>query len=232
MTEDTLLVERYSKLTTSFVYDVLRMGGRPHQLVNHQVQRMITDKTIAGIAYCVRFEAILSEYQEKKGRNLFWEMLEDDKAGMIVVIESAADDGVLGDNFVHGLKVKGCTGVVVNGGIRDRDELHKLELPIFGRFASAGSSRPRAMTELQVPITLGSQTSMPVAVNPGDIILADGDGVVVVPRHLADQVLEDSEQLAVLEGRRRDGLNSGRDPVEVFREIPLFGHIRPLVSGS
>lgn len=230
MTDDASLVERYSKLSTCFVYDVLSIGGFPHQMVHRDVQRMITDRTIAGVAFCVKGETIYSEHQKKHDKNLFWEMLGYDTTGMIVVIEGGADDVVLGDNFVHGLKVKGCTGVVANGGIRDRDELHKIAVPIYGRFASAVSASKWEMTDLQVPVTLEGQTSTRVTVNPGDIILADGDGVVVVPRHLAEQVLEDAEQLGVLEEKRRDGLNSGRDPVEVFREVPLFGHIRPLMQ--
>lgn len=232
MIEDAVLVERYSRLTTTFVYDVMKIGGYPHQLLHHEIQRMITDRTIAGIAFCVRFEPVLSDHQIKKDRNLFWEMLEHDTTGKIVIIEGGAADGVLGDNFVHGLKVKGCTGIVANGSIRDRDELRKLDVPIFARFASAGSARERAMTDIEVPITMESRTAMPVTVTPGDVIIADGDGVVVVPRRLAEQVLEDAEQLAELEGQRRDGLNSGRDPVEVFKAIPLFGHIRPLPQGA
>lgn len=232
MIDDASLVERYSKLSTCFVYDVLSMGGFPHQMVHRDVQRMITNRTIAGVAFCVKGETIYSQHQKTHDKNMFWEMLGHDTTGKIVVIESGADVVVMGDNFVHGLKVKGCVGIVANGGMRDRDEMHEIDVPIYGRFASAVSPLKWEITDLQVPVTLDGQTSSQVTVNPGDIILADGDGAIVVPRHLAEQVLEDAEQLGVLEKKRRDGLSSGRDPVEVFREVPLFDHIRPLRQKS
>lgn len=233
MTDNADLATRYSRLTTAFVSDVLRIGGIPHAVVHHSVHRMISKKTIAGRAFCVRGETILGGVPATD-RNVRLEMFQRVASGEIVVIESGGyEAGVMfGDNVVEALHVRGCTGIVTDGGIRDRDALDELGMPIFGRFATPLSSGGQwNMTDLQVPIHLKGQTSTQVVVHPGDMILADGDGVVVVPHQHAEQVLEDAEKLAEIEVVRSRGLMSGRDAGEVFGETPLFQHIRPLTTG-
>lgn len=230
MIDIAALAGRYSKLTTAFVSDVLRIGGEPHQVVHHSVQRMTSRKTIAGPAFCVHGETILGGIP-KREYTARLEMFQRLASGEIVVIESGGyEAGVMfGDNVVSALHVRGCGGIVTDGGIRDRDALDELGMPIFGRFATPVSSGGQwNMTDLQVTISLRGQTSNQVAVHPGDMVVADGDGVVVVPRQFAEQVLEDAERLAVVEAERSKGLMSGQDAGEVFKATPLFQHIRLL----
>jgi regulator of RNase E activity RraA len=67
-----------------------------------------------------------------------------------------------------------------------------------------------------------------VLVRPGDLILADGDGVVVIPREVAEQIIADSEELARIEQRIGRELRAGADRRDVFENNPRFGHIRKI----
>lgn len=230
MTTTSSLIERYSRLTTAFVSDVLRVGGAPHQVMHHSIQRMISTKTMAGPAFCVHGETILGG-TPKRDRNVRLEMFQRIATGDIVVVATGGYENAVdvGDNLMEALHMRGCSGFVIDGGIRDRDAIAELGMPVFGRFATPVYSGGQwDMTDLQVPISLKGQTTDQVTVHPGDMIVADGDGVVVVPRRFAEQVAEDAEKLASVEAERSKGLMSGRDPGEVFQETPLFGHIRLL----
>ena len=114
------------------------------------------------------------------------EALERVPAGRVVVIEARGEQGcaTLGDILVARLKAKGAAGAVTDGALRDVTEIARVGLPVF----AAGSAAPPSISALhfaawEVPIGCGG-----VAVLPGDVVVGDGDGVVVVPRALAPEV--------------------------------------------
>lgn len=114
------------------------------------------------------------------------EALERVPAGRVVVIEARGERGcaTLGDILVARLKAKGAAGAVTDGALRDVAEIARVGLPVF----AAGSAAPPSIAALhfaawEVPIGCGG-----VAVLPGDVVVGDGDGVVVVPRALAPEV--------------------------------------------
>lgn len=115
--------------------------------------------------------------------------IEEATPGAVLVIDGRgrADIAVLGDILVERLKVRGVVGMVSDGGVRDFEETLKSALPLY----AAGPAAPASVTglaggDLQTPIGCGG-----VAVIPGDVIKADGDGVIVIPRALAAEVGRD-----------------------------------------
>jgi len=110
------------------------------------------------------------------------------RPGTAVVIEdaAAADVGTIGSNNILGWKAKGCVGVVTSAGARDTDEITAQRMPLY--FAKPGRGIRPGRNEIESvnrPIVVGG-----VQVRPGDVIVADGDGVVVVPRQDAEEVAE------------------------------------------
>jgi regulator of RNase E activity RraA len=110
------------------------------------------------------------------------------RPGTAIVIDEApnADVGSIGSNNIMGWKVRGAVGVVTGATARDTDEVITEEVPLYMRKVGRGIRPWRNEVEsVNRPVVVGG-----VLVNPGDVIVADGDGVVVVPRDVAFQVAE------------------------------------------
>lgn len=117
--------------------------------------------------------------------------------GQVLVMDCRRDARAAsgGSILLMRLKVRGAAGVVTDGGLRDSMAIAKMDFPVYG----AGGSAPLNLAihhavDLNVPIGCGG-----VAVFPGDVIVGDGEGVVVIPRHLADEVARDAREQDILE---------------------------------
>ena len=118
------------------------------------------------------------------------------RKGTALVIDDAPDSdvGSLGSNNIMSWKLAGCVGVVTNATARDTDEIITEKIPLYFRKVGRGIRPGRNEIEsVNRPIVCGG-----VLVEPGDVIVADGDGVVVVPRAKAKEVAEYAQ--AVIEG--------------------------------
>jgi len=117
--------------------------------------------------------------------------------GQVLVMDCRRDTRAAsgGSILITRLKVRGAAGVVTDGGLRDSEAIASMDFPVFG----AGGSAPLNLAvhhavDINVPIACGG-----VAVFPGDVIVGDAEGVVVVPRHLADEVARDAMEQETME---------------------------------
>jgi 4-hydroxy-4-methyl-2-oxoglutarate aldolase len=118
------------------------------------------------------------------------------RKGSALVIDEAPDSdvGSIGSNNIMGWKLRGCVGVVTSATARDTDEIATQEVPLYFRKPGRGIRPGRNEIEsVNRPIECGG-----VLVRPGDVIVADGDGVIVVPREVAREVAEYAR--TILEG--------------------------------
>ena len=125
------------------------------------------------------------------------------RKGSALVIEEApdADVGSIGSNNILSWKVRGCVGVVTSATARDTDEIETQKIPLYFKKPGRGIRPGRNEVEsVNRPVVCGG-----VLVKPGDVIVADGDGVVVVPRGVAAQVAEYAHKIIEGDkaGRRR-----------------------------
>jgi regulator of RNase E activity RraA len=125
------------------------------------------------------------------------------RAGSVIVIDAGedGDTGSIGSNNILVWKTRGAVGVVTSGGARDTDEIIKQKVPLYLKRLGRGIRPGRNEVEsVDQPIMCGG-----VLVRPGDVIVADGDGVVVVPREQAEAVALAARQIleSDKEGRRR-----------------------------
>jgi 4-hydroxy-4-methyl-2-oxoglutarate aldolase len=112
--------------------------------------------------------------------------VEQCRDGDVVVVAptSASDHGYLGELIATALQARGVRGFVVDAGVRDVAELRELQFPVWSRYVSARGTVKETVGDVNVPITCAGQR-----VEPGDVVLADDDGVVIVPRADAAEVL-------------------------------------------
>lgn len=136
--------------------------------------------------------------------------MEDIEDGDFCVIDqSGVDSGLLGSNNALGGRKRGARGYVTNGGVRDTDELIVEKVPVWSAFVSQSMVQARLQFDAKdVPVAVGG-----VTVNPGDVVVADGDGVIVVPREIAREVAGHArrELTGDKAGRRRLYIDLGMD---------------------
>lgn len=139
------------------------------------------------------------------------------RKGTAVVIDDApnSDVGTIGSNNIMGWKLRGCVGVVTNAGGRDTDEVATEQMPLYLRHVARGIRPGRNEIEsVNRPIECGG-----VLVRPGDVIVADGDGVIVVPREKAQEVTDYAK--ATLEGDKK-----GRQGLYKQLDLPADDSVR------
>jgi 4-hydroxy-4-methyl-2-oxoglutarate aldolase len=127
----------------------------------------------------------------------------------VVVDQSGVDVGILGSNNSLAYYAKGAVGFITNGGVRDTDELILQKVPVWSKFVSQKMNQGRIQFDANdVPVNIGG-----VVIYPGDVIVADGDGVIAVPRKIAFEVGKYAHQElnADKAGRRKIYENMGRE---------------------
>ncbi|WP_327726664.1 4-carboxy-4-hydroxy-2-oxoadipate aldolase/oxaloacetate decarboxylase [Streptomyces sp. NBC_00487] len=107
---------------------------------------------------------------------------------LVVTTTSPSTDGMFGELFATALRRRGVRGLVINAGIRDTAELRAMDFPAWAAVVSPQGTVKATGGSVNVPVVIGGQV-----VRPGDVILADDDGVVVVPREKARRTAEASE---------------------------------------
>jgi 4-hydroxy-4-methyl-2-oxoglutarate aldolase len=224
----------FSRIPTSAVADVLRAGGLPHRVLSSRVAHLTPGKRLAGPAYCVRGETALGAPEPSNTQNIRFELYRRILPGSVLLIGTGGYDeaAVFGENIALSAIARGCLGAVVDGGVRDRDALAQLHFPVYARFTTPVSSAGRwRVVELDEPLFMPGQTTAQILVNPGDWLVGDGDGVVVVPSEHAKDVASDAERLAKTEEMRRPDLIAGEDPEKVFNSMDRYGHVRRYAMG-
>lgn len=169
----------------------------------------------AGPAYTIRYIPLREDLQPEQyldhPNNKMRPAIESSiPPGSVLVLDAnqRSDVGMLGGNLITRMKVRGVAGAVTDGGMRDIPELKTIDFPMFVREMAPPPSFTKLMiADVQCPVSCGG-----VSIFPGDIVVGDSEGVVVVPAHLAEEIAEAGLAQDAIEDYVRRRLERG-DPL-------------------
>lgn len=184
------LIARFRKVATASVADAVdKVAGR-RGYMDHQIKPRINDKKIVGPAVTV-LEGPTEEFVPPTHA---LDAIDESPEGSVICISigGEAEVAVWGGLMTAGAVANKHEGAVLDGGVRDLVEIKRdYDFPVFARSVSPGTTLGRFKTlAAHVPVRIGG-----IMVNPGDIIVGDVDGVVVVPRQHAEAVLAMAEEI-------------------------------------
>ena len=134
--------------------------------------------------------------------------------GDILVVGCSTNnaDGFFGDLLAESCNVCGVKGLVIDGGVRDTRDLTKMKFPVWSKSINAKGTVKETVGAVNVPIVCAGQY-----VTPGDVVIADDDGVVIVERKFAATVLADGKKREENETKKRERLAAGEFGLDIYK---------------
>ncbi len=212
------LTERLSACYTGAVHDVLRMMGHENIVLPHEIKAIAPGTRLAGPVWTV--SGHIDRSKSRHETLLGWcTLLAKAPAGHVVVCQPHNHEvALMGELSAQTLQARGVLGYVVDGGSRDTDLVLAQGFPVFCSFLTPSDIVQRWIPDRYgEPVTIGT-----VTIATGDYLLADRDGVVIIPRALVEDVVAKTEEVVATESDMRRALIGGMDPVAAYNQYGKF----------
>ncbi|MDA1101107.1 MAG: RraA family protein [Proteobacteria bacterium] len=212
------LTKRLEKLYASAVYDVMNGMGHSNCVLPPGIKALDAAHRLAG-----QVETMNGDYSEDKDAGetlLAWAtVLSKAPSGKVLICQpNTYEVALMGELSAETLNYRGVRGYIVDGGCRDVPFLLRNDFPVFCRFNTPKDICKRWIAEsMGEPIDIGG-----VRISSGDYVLADIDGVVIIPQDMAEAVVAATEAVASTETAMRDAILGGMDPVDAYRKFDTF----------
>lgn len=204
------IIQRVSKLSSAQLADGMKgLGIHRDGCMNAGIMPVNESMRTIGTAYTVSTE---------NGDNLPIHIaIYQGKPGYVLIVDGKGheDHAYMGDLLISAARAIGLNGVVVDGYVRDKATLNKLNFPVFSKGFMQGGPSKNIPGEINTDIVCGG-----VKVCPGDLIFGDYDGVTIVPRDMIEAVLINAEKKDAYENERRSAINGYTKCKEEGKEVP------------
>ena len=213
---DRVLFEKLTRVGLESVWSQLQSRGYTHSFIN-ELDAVHSDRRLIGRARTIRYLPTRPDLREEiysKQKQLNYVSAEEAQPGDVLVFDAGGDtrSAVSGDVTTLRFLVRGGAGMIIDGGMRDVPELAGMPFQVYLRRGQASSVRPNLMSvDYQVPVRIGG-----VTVVPGDILLGERHGILVIPAALAEEVVDAALEKADFEDYQRELLLQGRSIYGVY----------------
>lgn len=211
------LIARYEALFSGAINDVLREHALTDQALPHNIIPLRPEMKVCGVAFTIKSTTDPTIEGELVKRA---EMLDCITPGSFCIWDTGGDDESAhwGEMMTAASKAHGARAAAVNGGLRDTYQVLAQDFPVFYQYRTSNGSLGRCkMMAFQKPIRIGK-----VIIKPGDIVFGDIDGVVVVPRALALEVLQRAEEIRDNEKDIKTWILGGKKAADIAAQGGYF----------
>jgi 4-hydroxy-4-methyl-2-oxoglutarate aldolase len=212
------LSKRLEECYSGAVYDVLRDLGFSNQVLPHGIRPLTSGTKLAAPVFTV--SGRLDPSADRHQTLLAWTALLS-KAPVGSAVLCQPNDSSLahfGELSAEAMQIRGVRGYIVDGGCRDTAFIERAGFPVFCRYFTPRDIVGSWMVEgLGEPITIGE-----VLIHTGDHVVADRDGVVIVPAAIAEQVVRTVEEVMATENLVRKAIRENVDPQEAYLQYGKF----------
>jgi regulator of RNase E activity RraA len=213
---------RFRRLYLPAVSDAMYELGLPEPVLPSSLRPLLPDCSFVGIAFTLEGAEIVPPVSWDEGKvriasylQVFEQLTPD---SVIVSKNTGSFVGHFGELTGNSAMKYGCVGVVLDGNLRDTFGLREIGLPVFYRDVNPRNGIGRwEMVSSEQPVTIGD-----VTVHTGDLVMAEFDGILVVPQQHIDAVLAKAEEIVGIEQLVRDDMRQGVSPLE---GLARHGHI-------
>jgi len=212
------LTERLQACYSGAVHDVLRGMGRDDVVLPPSIKPLDPTWKLAGPAWTV--SGHIDRTKTRDETLLGWcTLLAKAPSGHVIVCQPHNHEvALMGELSAQTLAARGVLGYVVDGGSRDTEFVLQQGFPVWCSFLT-----PSDIVERWIPDAYGAPIDIGgVTIATGDYVLADRDGVVIVPRSIAEDVVTRTEQVVATESDMRRALIGGMDPVAAYHKYGKF----------
>ena len=218
MNDTTSLVNDLSRCYASAVHDVLRTMGYGNCVLPPTIRALDPTRRIAGEVYTI--SGYIDQSLSRHDSLLMWSrVLSRVPGGKVLVCQpNTKAVALMGELSARTLMVKNTRGYVVDGHCRDTDMILEMGFPVYCEYNTPADIVERwRYDRLGEPVTIGT-----VTIHSGDWIVGDRDGVVVIPKEVATEAVEETMKVMSTESDMREAIVSGMDPEAAYLEYGKF----------